>query len=233
MHNVKNFGRKLNEFYSKDLGKIASWFIRQKLIEISDPSSKEKTLCYGFTQPYADLFENKETCLTPFRTSFEGEVVSEYDKFPIRDAQYDKIIAIHAVDHHNFPEEVISEFWRILEPEGKLILVVVNQNGFWKNSVCNETVGLAESYIKEALSFNKFFTEKIYPCLSFPPIKSLFLIKLLDFFGRIFIPSKSGILIFECKKKVFAPKGRTIKITPSLRELILKPKKVANRKDIA
>lgn len=234
MHKVKNYGRKLNEFYNSRNGQIASWFIGRKLIEIitKNPIHEEsKTLLYGFTKPYAKIFPDSSLNLTPFRTSFEGEVISEYDRLPVRDAAFDRIIAIHPIDHHEFPEQVIAEFWRVLEPEGQLILVSINQHGFWNKSICEKTVGLSSAYLKEALSFNKFSTRKIHLCLS-ARVTNLFLAtKILDPILRLIMPAKSGALIFEAQKKVFAPKGRPLKVTPSLRDLVLGPKRLVNRKD--
>ncbi|PIR33444.1 MAG: hypothetical protein COV36_02625 [Alphaproteobacteria bacterium CG11_big_fil_rev_8_21_14_0_20_44_7] len=218
-------GENLAKFYSTELGKLTAWFIRKKLAKLWGAAQGKKILCLGYTQPFSKAIAKNNTLIFP---EADNEI-----KLPYRDAEFEGILAIHYAGNQENFEEALEEIWRVLEPNGHFLLIIVNKYGLWRWSKIRGRELYSKHDILNLLMFNKFAPRRFDRALFFPPIKLYSILKFLDNIGSFIWRPFSGLLIFESEKLIFAPRGRLLKVTPSIKELLARKKIPAQAKDIA
>lgn len=58
-------------------------------------------------------------------------VLVDEDMLPVKDACFDRVLEIHALEFFADAEAHLREIWRVMRPEGRLLLVVPNRSGLW------------------------------------------------------------------------------------------------------
>ena len=52
-------------------------------------------------------------------------------ELPLIDEGADRILLVHMLEWSEKPRELLRELWRVLAPNGRLLLVVPNRRGLW------------------------------------------------------------------------------------------------------
>jgi SAM-dependent methyltransferase len=102
----------------------------------------QRVLGVGYATPYLGLFrEEAERCLA-FMPAAQGVVkwpsarasltalVEEHD-LPLRDAEADRVLLVHALEMSHDPVGLLREVWRVLAAGGRLLAVIPNRRGVW------------------------------------------------------------------------------------------------------
>ena len=55
----------------------------------------------------------------------------EEDRLPLADGSVDRLLAVHCLETAERVRPLLREMWRVLAPEGRLMLVVPNRRGVW------------------------------------------------------------------------------------------------------
>ena len=55
----------------------------------------------------------------------------EEDHLPLADGSVDRLLAVHCLETAERVRPLLREMWRVLAPEGRLMLVVPNRRGVW------------------------------------------------------------------------------------------------------
>ena len=58
-------------------------------------------------------------------------VLVDDTELPLIDEGADRILLIHMLEWSENPRELLRELWRVLAPNGRLLLVVPNRRGLW------------------------------------------------------------------------------------------------------
>ena len=72
--------------------------------------------------PYKKYFSHAKYESTDFKNDKKHTLICSLDKIPKKENSYSAIINTQVLEHVEFPQKVINEFYRILKPEGKLFL---------------------------------------------------------------------------------------------------------------
>jgi len=78
--------------------------------------------------PYKDYFSHTVYESTDFENMFDSSYkdthnfICSLDSIPRQEGEYDAIINTQVLEHVEFPQKVINEFYRVLKPGGKLFL---------------------------------------------------------------------------------------------------------------
>lgn len=230
--------KKLREFYQSPLGQVYCWYLKRKLkkilkfAELTHPP--EKAITIGEVEHLGGCFGKDP--IPHFTLNGRGmkgmSALVKPDFLPSRDAELQTIIASHVFEKPENIEFLTSETYRILEPEGKLYIVISNKNSFWADKTTDENT-ITKDEILISLLQQKFVLNRVYRTVYFPPTENPKLTKPLNFMCRLIAKDKCGVYIIEAQKKVFAQRGRPLKITPSLKEIIIgKLKPISNALDL-
>ena len=134
----------LQNFYASPLGKAAAETLSGRIGSLwGQGLAREQILGIGFATPLLDrLGEAAEIrvaampaaqgalswCPTPKGGS---AVLFDEEALPFRDGMFSRIILLHGLEEAYAPANLLREIWRVLAPEGKLIVIVANRLGLW------------------------------------------------------------------------------------------------------
>jgi len=60
----------------------------------------------------------------------KSALVDEFE-LPLLESSVDVAVVVHGLEHSDAPDEQLKEVWRVLAPQGRLVLVVPNRRGMW------------------------------------------------------------------------------------------------------
>ena len=242
----------IENFYSEtELGSITSRFINESInkmdgLNIPSITEREVLIGYGYPTPYMKKFaqESSQTiCLMPEQQGvvawpqkgLNKTVLIEETQWPLESETADIVIMVHGLETCENPQELLEEVWRVLVPEGYLLLVVPNRTGFWARSDLTP-FGHGRPFslpqLVRLLGENKFQITITQAALFTPPSSKRFFIKssmLLEKIGKKFgTKVMGGVIMMLAKKKIHAPTtlkiSDTIKVPLGILEGLIKPK---------
>ena len=128
-----------------------------------------------------------------------------------------RILLLHALEHSEQAEELLRVQWQLLQPGGKLLLIVPNRHGLWANFghtpfTSGRAYGLAE--LKALLAETDFTLCDVTSALFAPPSERGFWLKLsrvFEWVGSIICPRHGGLLVIEAEKQIYAAVGERIR----------------------
>ena len=210
----------LRTYYASPEGLRAARLIGDALAAIWQPMPQERLLGFGYTVPWLKRFRpgtERTLCFMPAgqgavqwpsREACSTALVFEED-LPLPDAAVDRILLVHALEHAQAAHDTLSEFWRVLAPNGRLIIVVPNRRGVWARFE-HTPFGTGRPYsrgqVRKLLRDANFTVETTIEALHAPPFKRAFAQRfdsLIGVLGRSFWPMFGGVLIVSARKQVY------------------------------
>lgn len=131
----------IKSFYHSKYGKIISKEVRVILNSLTSLDLNRKTLFVGFGNPYIN--QNKKDFLLmfahmgvyPWPNQEKNKCILAFEnEWPFADQEFDEIIIIHGIEYAYNSSELISECYRCLKGEGKLIVIAANRRSVWAHS---------------------------------------------------------------------------------------------------
>jgi len=132
----------LSAFYASPLGDTTRRLVGASLRARWETCRGLSLMGLGFCGPYLDRFREEAgralalmpaaQGVTPWPSS--GRSASALvvdDMLPLPDASIDRALIVHALETARHPSAVLEEVWRVLAPEGRLILVAPSRRGVW------------------------------------------------------------------------------------------------------
>ena len=132
----------LREFYGSHLGQMARLLVRRRLRGFWPNVRGLSVLGLGFATPYLSAFNEqaeRTLALMPAqqgvgrwpRTGRTRVALSEEHALPLPDASIDRVILAHSLENTEQVRAYLREVWRVLTPNGRLLVVVPNRRGLW------------------------------------------------------------------------------------------------------
>ena len=214
----------LVEFYSDtSLGKRTASSLIKTLNDLFVCGKGEMVLGYGFTIPlletYLKYFDNAVSLMPSMqgasnwpKASANINLLVDEAFWPIETESADAILMLHALENSLNPHILMSEAWRVLKPNGTLLVFVSNRAGFWaRTDITPFGCGRPYSFsqISNLLMQTRFVVEESLLTLNgFPTENNLSLslpnamTYLLNFLNvKVF----SGVIAIRASKKIYAP----------------------------
>jgi SAM-dependent methyltransferase len=226
--------RDLAAFYEAPLGQLARRAI-QREIQIFWPDVRNyRLLGYGFALPYLADLRGVERAIAamPARQGVIGwpqdknaALLCEEDALPFPDVFFDRILIVHGLEASESLRALLRQLWRVLAPEGRLLLVAPNRASLWAQ-VQKSPFGHGrpfskmelEGLMKEALFEPGRWRRALYA----PPFESVTGSgNNWETMGRRFFGGIGGVHVVEAAKSLYAParpalpQGARAVLTPS------------------
>jgi len=232
--------RRLIEFYKSPLGKISRTLVRDDVTQLAGNVRGQRVLGLGFATPYLRFALGPAERVLAFMPARQGAsawpregpshtVLCDPMDMPLTDSAVDLIIAVHALEHIADAEELMRELWRIAAPNARLIIVVPRRRGLWAQ-VDNTPFGDGNPYsrpqLERLLRDHSFIPEQWREALYLPPSQRSIVLKstrLIEGFGRMFMPMFSGVMVVSAKKALFPAVPRRKKTERFVRLPALSP----------
>lgn len=237
----------LKEFYYSDpLGKVTRRILQARLRECWPNMAGERLLGLGFAAPFLRLFKEEATHIAlamPAEQGVmpwppEGPYVSTlcHDSLlPFPDACFDRVVGVHTIEHTINLPALLTETWRVMSNEAKLVLVVPSRRSMWTRAEATpfgHGKPFSRTQLKTLFRDHGFVQNSVSEALFVPPSRSSLLLKSahsIENIGRRLIPAFGGVLIVELSKELYRPQGRAKRIVmPDFRPQ-LAPAPVANK----
>jgi SAM-dependent methyltransferase len=227
----------LREFYASRMGRVTRRMIAERLPPIGiGPGACVMGL--GYAVPY--LSEPGEATVLAFMPARQGVIhwphegpaasalVDEFD-LPLLESMVDVALVIHALEVSDNPADMLAELWRVLAPQGRIVLVVPNRRGLWANfesSPFGSGQPFSRSQLLKLLKDAKFTVVSWNQALYMPPINRKFAVSAapgMERMGKWMMPRFSGVIIVEAVKQVYAFSSgkRARRFVPKLKPALL------------
>ena len=227
----------LRDFYNSKLGRLAQRLIAAKLSHVIQPQNDQVSMGLGFASPYLPQTLSLEAPCFSFMLARQGVVqwpisgpvacalVDEFD-LPLLESTVDLVLVVHGLEFSENPQEMLIEIWRVLAPQGKLVLVVPNRRGLWAASD-RSPFGYGQPFSRPQLS--RLLREAQFTPISWaqalvaPPFKSVSALKTAPAIEKLGMGGLSGVIIVEAIKQVYAfsTAKRARRLLPRLRTAML------------
>jgi SAM-dependent methyltransferase len=225
----------LREFYGSGLGAATRRMIAHRIRpRINMPA--QTVMGLGFATPYLEPAHNDVRKTFAFMMARHGvyhwpedgpsraALVDEY-ALPLLESAVDFALVIHGLEVADNPAEMLREVWRVLAPQGRLLLVVPNRRGMWAR-FDTTPFGYGQPFSRPQLHAllreAQFSPIGWSQALFMPPFERSLVLTSAPAWERIGLwvsPAFSGVIIVEAVKQVYAISGgrRARRLVPKLK----------------
>jgi len=218
----------LQEFYSTTRGKVVARAIRKKISKVWKPAKGDRVVGFGYPLPYVgkksyinkdadiaiSLFSEESlvnNSVNNIVKSNENIAICSNKKWPIESNSINRVVVVHSAYSEKSLFDILSEAWRVLVAEGRILIVVPNRSGIWAR-IDNNPFGVGSPYsmpqIRDILKKHKFNPEREERALFFPPTdKSRFILgtyMIWENIGSGMCNALGGVNIIEANKRIYA-----------------------------
>jgi SAM-dependent methyltransferase len=137
-------------------------------------------------------------------------VLVDETELPLIDEGADRILLVHMLEWSEKSHALLRELWRVLAPNGRLLLIVPNRRGLWAR-VDTTPFGygspFSRSQLTKLLKEAMFSPEEWQYALYVPPFNWRILLRWPLFWERLGLvlwPTFSGVIMVEATKQVYA-----------------------------
>ena len=218
----------LERFYAGTLGCAARDMAVRRLHALWPQMDGLDVLSYGYGIPYLKAYEGKAHRLIYAMPRAQG--VARYQarrgnstlvvggcECPFPPSTFDRVLITHGLEETPNLPALLSQMWRVMKPEGRIVIITANRAGLWARSD-KTPFGAGRPFSRRQLS-NVLRQEKFTPlvragALYSPPLKALCVgrrAKIFETFGETVWPEFSGLVLVEAVKRLYARRGRAQK----------------------
>ncbi len=215
--------RGLGNFYESPMGERTRRLILRRVRELWPDTSGRRLLGYGFARPYLRAFLGEaERCIAALPAALgPGGVwpddaknlttLVEEDALPFPDAFFDLILVVHGLEEAEGLRPLLRQLWRVLAPEGKLMIVAPNRASLWaqlERSPFGHGRPFSRSELDGLMRGAMFVPEQWQRALYAPPVGIGALARSgtgWERFGARFLPGLGGVHLVEASKSLYAP----------------------------
>jgi SAM-dependent methyltransferase len=226
----------LRDFYATPLGQVVRRLLAHRIRARWRKVGGTTLIGLGYCTPFLGAFRGEAARLGALMPSGQGALVwpssgakltvlTNEDRLPLPDNSVDRLLVAHCLEVAEHVGPLLRELWRVLAPEGRLLIIVPNRRGVWAR-LDTTPFGYGQPYsrsqIEKLLQQALFTPLERTSALHLPPFDRRVLLRTAMAWERVggrLWPAFGGVLIVEARKETMAPMG-TLAKTRALRELV-------------
>jgi SAM-dependent methyltransferase len=227
----------LRDFYATPLGQIARRILVSRIRSQWGSARGETIASLGFGTPFLGAYRHEAKCTAALMPASQGALIwpsagpvlsslVEEDQLPLRDNAIDRLLVVHCLEVAEHISPLLRELWRVLKPEGRLLVVVPNRRGLWAH-VDTTPFGYGSPYSRtqlDALLHQALFSPVTWStALHLPPLDRAILVRSATAWERVgarMMPALGGVLMVEARKETMAPVNGKLARAGRLRDLV-------------
>jgi SAM-dependent methyltransferase len=212
----------VRNFYQTQLGSVARRLLSHRIRALWPDVHGQTVLGVGYAAPFMRPFLQEAGRVIAVMPEDQGAVhwpaegpsrtiLASETELPLRDASVDRVLAVHSLEMAGSPRPLLREIWRVLAPEGKLLLIVPNRRGLWAR-FDHTPFGHGRPYsrgqLERLLASAMFAPAGWSPALFMPPLGWRVVLNTAVGFeraGYYVWPRFCGVLAVEAEKHLYAP----------------------------
>ena len=227
----------LKEFYATPLGQIARRLLARRIRSHWGPATGQAVAALGFGTPYLGAYRHEAKTVGALMPASQGALIwpaaaptlstlVEASSLPLRDNSIDRLLVVHCLEVAEQVTPLLRELWRVMKPEGRVLIVVPNRRGLWSH-VDTTLFGYGRPYSRsqlDALLHQSLFTPLSWAtALHLPPFDRALFVRSATAWERLgaqLSPRFGGVLMVEARKETMAPvSGKPVR-AKALRDLV-------------
>jgi SAM-dependent methyltransferase len=227
------------DFYMTAAGQTAASLIRRQLATLTHGKPGQTVMGLGFSPPYLAT-DTPDMLTLSFMLARQGVIhwpasgavrsaLIDDEDLPLLESVVDLALVVHGLEHADTPLHMLQEVWRVMAPQGRLVLVVPNRRGLWaasESTPFGHGEPFSRSQIMQLLKEAKFTPTQWRSALYLPPLRAPGLLKTagaIDAAGQRLMRNFAGVIIVEAMKQVYAfSSGKRVRrFMPRLRPALL------------
>lgn len=229
----------LLDFYARPLGGTVRRIIAHRIRGRWRRVPGSTLVGLGYVTPYLGSFRGEAQSVTALMPWTQGAVVwpptgavhtvvVDETHLPLPDNSVDHLLAVHCLEASENVRGLLREIWRVLKPEGRLLIVVPNRRGVWARfdwTPFGHGRPFSHSQLERLLADAMFAPLDWSAALFIPPIDRRVVLRSALSAERIGLRISrafAGVILVEARKELIAPVG---KVAPSKGIQVLVPQR--------
>ncbi len=212
--------QKLEQFYTSRLGVAAQTMVSRKLQTLWPDLNGLDVLGFGYGIPYLNVYGDGAHSLIYAMPSEQGaarqmsnrgniSALTMEHEFPFEPSVFDRILVAHGLEEAPLIPALLDELWRVMKPEGRIVIIASNRAGLWARSD-KTPFGAGRPFSRKQLS-DALKTSGFVPlvrsgALFCPPINKICGASMasgFEKFGETVWPGFSGLVLVEAVKRLY------------------------------
>lgn len=212
----------LKQFYDSRLGRIATRVLRRRLRALWPSVAGMRVVGLGYATPLLRPMLDEAERVAAFMPAGQGVhrwpsgapshvALTDEVELPLGDSSVDRVLLMHTLENTEHLRAMLREVWRVLAPEGRILIVAPNRRGIWarmERTPFGHGRPFSPPQLTRLLRDNMFSPGATKAALYFPPSRGGVMLRAagaLERFGeRIGATAVAGALLVEGGKQVYA-----------------------------
>jgi len=216
----------LQRFYASPLGEAAQRAAARRLAALWPHAQGLDVLGVGYPAPYLTALQDGARRVVATMPAEQGAepwpagappltALSEETRLPFMDAIFDRVLIVHGLEEAVAPHALLREVWRVMAPEGRLVVIAANRWSLWAQSDATPFgYGRPFSRTQLATLLSDAMFEPVVSAraLYAPPWSWSPAVRAADAFervGELIWPAQGGLLLMEAVKRLYATTARS------------------------
>jgi len=212
----------LQRFYASRLGGVAQAAAARRLETLWTSNAGLDVLGVGYAGPLMEPWRASARRAVSFMPAAQGAerwpsqgaaavVLGDELRLPFADCVFDRAVLVHALEESTAPRQFLREVWRVMAPEGRLVVIVANRTGLWALGDATP-FGSGRPYSRRQLG--RLLADAMFePTASAVALHALpwgwaaALADSLESAGRLLRSPFGGLVMMEAVKRLYASSG--------------------------
>jgi SAM-dependent methyltransferase len=212
----------LRDFYKTPLGLVVRRALANRISDVWSGRQHGTIIGLGFASPFLGRYRSNATRIGALMPQSQGAliwpshslvrtVLVEEHQLPLPDNSVDWLLAVHCLEGSGRAEPLLREMWRVLAPDGRMLIVVPNRRGIWARTDTTP-FGQGRPYSRSQLELllkQALFTPTAWSsALHFPPLTNAMVLRsasAIERGGRRISDMLAGVILVEAKKELMIP----------------------------
>lgn len=218
----------IDRFYNSGLGEAAGRLLARRMSDIWGQADQLSVLGIGFPMPVLEPFAaTARRCATVipdagghFRWDATGRgnatVIAPPDRLPFADGLFDRVILLHGLEEAESPRALRREIWRVMAPEGRIVVATANRRGLWalaERTPFGHGRPWTRRQLVSFLSDGSFQVTASTHALFMPPLDQSLVTAAAEGWERIgewVAPALGGVVLVEAVKRLYIEPGGAV-----------------------
>jgi SAM-dependent methyltransferase len=211
----------LRDFYGRPLGRVARRLIGARVRALWPNLTGQSVLGLGFATPYLGAYLKEATRVIGLMPARQGVTrwpsegpsltgLADENELPLEDESMDRVLVVHGIEASESLRIMLRQLWRVLAPNGRLLIIVPNRRGLWSRREATpfgHGQPFSRRQITQLLRESMFTPTGWDNALFVPPFDLRPLVRSANLWeqaGRFLWPRFSGVILVEATKQIYA-----------------------------
>ena len=214
----------LEAFYASRLGQCAARLMSERMTALWGSCTGQRVLGIGYPSPLLPLWQDDAASCIGVVPEELGEVrlatakgqslcLAPEQKLPFPEGLFDRVFLLHALEEADSPRQLLREAWRILAPEGRIVVAVTNRRSMW-SLVESKPFGHGRPWTRSQMV--RFLNDSLFQvtasttAVHMPPLNWRIITGAANSWeraGEFALPGLGGVVLVEAVKRLYSKPG--------------------------